>query len=318
METLPSNYILEKFYTSSGGPSYNRHTKAYNASCPVCREGKSWLKKKRLFYYPDTNSFYCFNCTKSWNSYTWLYQVTGMTKEEIFAEVHSGSFSRDISSEISNNKKPYISSMVLPHDSINLLDNQQQIFYGTDKNFQRALEYISIRKLDTAINKSRSYFISLTDNFHRNRLCIPYYDFNGKIVFYQTRALDGIEPRYLGKFGSDKSLFGIDRLDTEIDALFLFEGALDAIFVRNGLGVAGLTLTDTQNTQLQNFPFHKRIWVLDNPKFDQAAKENITKLLLNRECVFKWPDVPFKDFNDWAVADNLTEIDYKFVLQNLY
>ena len=56
----------------------------------------------------------------------------------------------------------------------------------------------------------------------------------------------------------------------------------------------------------------------DNPKFDQAAKENITKLLLNREYVFKWPDVPFKDFNEWAVADNLTEIDYKFVLENLY
>ena len=53
-------------------------------------------------------------------------------------------------------------------------------------------------------------------------------------------------------------------------------------------------------------------------QFTRWLKKNITKLLLNREYVFKWPDVPFKDFNEWAVADNLTEIDYKFVLENLY
>ena len=92
MNKIPTNYVLEKFYTYSGNPSYNKFTKTYNASCPVCREGKSWLKKKRLFLYPESDSFYCFNCVKAWNIYTWLYQVSGMTKEEIHQEAFSNDF----------------------------------------------------------------------------------------------------------------------------------------------------------------------------------------------------------------------------------
>jgi len=315
---IPSNYLLEKFYTYAGAPSYNKFTRTYSASCPVCREGKSWLKKKRLFFYPTSNSFYCFNCTKSWNSYTWLYAATGMTKEEIQAEIRSGNSSRDISQDISKNKTFTRPQMVLPHDSINLSELQQRCYYGTNRYVQAAMEYIEKRKLDTAVNKSSSYFISLTDNFHKNRLCIPYYDTNKKIIFYQTRSLDGTEPRYLNKIGCDKTLFGIERVDPNLDFIFLFEGPIDAMMVKNGVAVAGLTLTETQQKQLAEFPFHQKIWVLDNLKVDNAARENTKKLLLDRQRVFKWLDKPYKDFNEWAVAEDLTEIDYKLIVENLY
>ena len=318
MKQLPSNYVLEKFYTYAGSPSYNKYNKVYNGSCPVCREGKSWLKKKRLYFYPDSNSFYCFNCIQSWNSYAWIQHNSGMTREEIYAEAFSGNFSRDLTQEISKKKLVQREMSVLPYDSINLNDIQQRCFYGTNQYFQRALEYIEERKLNTAVNKNPAYYISLKDNFHKNRLCIPYYDFDKKIVFYQTRALDGSEPRYLGKSGADKTVFGIERAEPSIDSLFLFEGALDAIMVRNGLAVAGLTLTETQEKQLARFPFHDKIWVLDNPKMDETAKENIVKLLERKEKVFKWPDKSYKDFNDWAVAEKLNEIDYNFILENLY
>jgi len=313
---IPSNYVLEKFYTYSGSPSYSKFTKTYNASCPVCREGKSWLKKKRLFLYPESDSFYCFNCVKAWNIYTWLYQVSGMTKDEIHQEAFSNDFSREIVLE--NNKNKFVKKITpLPHDSINLNDLQQKIFYGNDKSFKNALEYIEKRKLNTAVNKSSSYFISLTDNFHKNRLCIPYYDLDKKIVFYQTRALDGSEPRYLNKVGCDKSLFGIERVDSDIEYLFLFEGAIDAMMVKNGLAVVGLTLTEYQKKQLNNFPFHKKIWVLDNLKIDKAAKESTQRLLLEGQTVFRWPDVSYKDFNEWAVKENLNEINYNIILENI-
>jgi hypothetical protein len=318
MSQLPSTYVLDKFYTYAGGPTYNKYTKVYNGSCPICREGKSWLKKKRLFFYPVTNSFYCFNCTKSWNAYSWIYETSGLTREEIMSEALSGESSRDISQEAFKKKAVARTSMVLPHDSININDIQQRCFYGTNQYFQKAVEYIDERKLNTAVNKSPAYYISLTDNFHKNRLCIPYYDFDKKIVFYQTRALDNSTPRYLGKMGSDKTVFGIERIDPSLDTIFLFEGALDAIMVRNGVAVAGLKLTETQEKQLNQFPFHDRVWVSDNPSMDQTAKNNVIKLLENKEKVFKWPKSSCKDFNDWAIADNTNEIDYKFILENLY
>lgn len=319
MNQLPSNYILEKFYSYAGAPSYNRYSKIYNASCPSCREGKSWLKKKRLYFYPTTNSFYCFNCAKSWSGYAWIQENSGLTREEIYAEAFSGDFSREITQEIPKKKAFQKEISILPYDSINLNDLQQRCFYGTNRFFQKAVEYIEERKLNTAINKSPAYYISLTDNFHKNRLCIPYYDFDRKIVFYQTRALDDSQPRYLGKTGADKTIFGIERLDPSIDTIFLFEGALDAIMVRNGVAVAGITLSEIQEKQLLKYPFHERVWVLDNPKFDKTAEENIIKLLERKEKVFNWPqDKSYKDFNEWAVKENLNEIDYKFILSNLY
>jgi hypothetical protein len=319
MKQLPSNYLLEKFYTFAGAPTYNKYNKVYNGSCPLCREGKSWLKKKRLFFYPETNSFYCFNCTKSWNGYNWVEENTGFSREEIYAEAFSGNFSRDITQEISKKKFIQKEISILPHDSINLNDIQQKCFYGTNRYFQKAIEYIEERKLNTAVNKSTTYYISLSDKIHKNRLCIPYYDFNKKIVFYQTRALDGSEPRYLGKSGADKTIFGIERVEPSIDSIFIFEGALDAIMVRNGVAVAGITLSELQEKQLMNFPFHDRIWVLDNPKLDKTAEQNIIKLLNRKEKVFNWPqDKPYKDFNEWAVKEGLDEIDYKIILNNLY
>lgn len=319
MNQLPSSYILEKFYTYTGEPSYNKYTKVYNASCPVCREGKSWLKKKRLYYYPNTNTFYCFNCEKSWTAYSWLYSVTGMTKEEIQSEVISGNSSLDVTGRISEKKLKTKQQGMLPHDSINLCDFQQKIFYGTNPFFQKALEYIEERKLNTAINKNKNYYISLTDFVHKNRLCIPYYNTENKVIFYQTRSLDGSEPRYLNKIGSEKSVFGIERIDQELDYIFIFEGPIDAMMVKNGVAVAGLTLTQTQEKQLSQFKFHKKIWVLDNLKVDNAAKENTTKLMLNGEKVFRWPqEIFYKDFNEWAIKENKNEIDYKIILDNLY
>jgi hypothetical protein len=198
------------------------------------------------------------------------------------------------------------------------MDQRQRLFYGTNRYFQKALEYIKERKLDTAVNKSPSYYISLTDNFHKNRLCIPYYDVDNKIVFYQTRSLDGSEPRYLNKIGYDKTIFGIERINPDLDYIFLFEGPMDAMMVQNGVAVAGLTLTEAQEKQLANFPFHQKIWVLDNLKLDDAAKKIVVKMLLKGDKIFRWPDKPYKDFNEWAVKENLNEIDYNFIVNSTY
>ena len=318
MNSLPTSYLLEKFYTYAGDPTYNKFTKVYNGSCPICREGKSWLKKKRLFFYPTTNSFYCFNCAQSWSEYAWIYKVTGLSKEEVQLEAFSGISSRDITDTIS--KKKDVSKRVippLPRDCININDPQQKIFYGANQYFQKAVEYVESRRLNTAVNKSSIYYISLTDFFHKNRLCIPYLNREGKVVFYQTRSLDGSEPKYLNKVGCDKTIFGIERVDPELEYLFIFEGPMDAMMVKNGIAIAGLKLTDYQKTQLAQFPFHTRIWITDNPKLDDAGKKNMLQLLEDREKVFAWGNKPYKDFNEWAVKEELDEIDYQTILNNL-
>lgn len=319
MRQLPSQYVLGKFFAHAGEPIFRKFDGIYNASCPICREGKSWLKKKRLYYYPSTNSFYCFNCSKSWSALHWIEECTGLSRQEIELEASFGDNSVDISSSLKENRVLRKEKPNLPYDSINILDSTQQKFYENNPCFQKTLEYVVQRRLDVAINRCNNYYISLTDYFHKNRLCIPYYNRENKINFYQTRALDNSEPRYLNKIGYDKTVFGLNTIKTNLEYIFLFEGPIDAMFVQNGVSLAGLTMSEIQNKQLQEFPFHEKIWVLDNPAKDSAAKEKIFNLINKKERVFKWKaNSPFKDFNEWAVKDQLTEIPVEEILNSCY
>jgi len=299
-------------------PEFRKHNGQYNAGCPICKEGKSLGKKKRLWYYPKTNTFHCFNCNETWSALNWVKKVTGMSYEDVQLDISTNNYSVDIYKNKNNSSFKKRELPDLPYDSINLFDEIQQRYYGNNKHFQNALDYAKDRRLDTAINKSPNLFISLTDFNHSNRLCIPFYDRNKKIVFYQTRALDSSEPRYLGKSGYDKTVFGIDRVDTDIPYIFLFEGPIDAMFVKNGVAIGGIQPTATQYDQLAEFPFHKKIWVLDNPSYDETAKDKSIELRQKNEDVFSWGiGKGYKDFNEWAVFEDLDEIPYEKILENL-
>lgn len=315
---LPESFVLNKLYSYSYEPTYNKFTNTYNAGCPICKEGKSLGKKKRLFYYPETNTFHCFNCSKSWSAYNWVINACNMSSEDIEEEVSTNSFSTDIGN------RPMRSSFKkslpdLPYDSINIFDPLQQQFYLNNKKFSEAFNYVKKRLLDQAVNKSPNLFISLTDFVHKNRICIPFYSLDGKIVFYQSRSIDATIPKYLGKHGYEKTLFGMERISIDIPYIFIFEGPIDAMFVKNGVAAAGINLTDVQKSQLLNFPFHKIIWVLDNPRFDETANRKTTELVMNRQKVFRWTDdMPYKDFNEMCTKKNIFEIDYNIIIENTF
>ena len=313
---LSESYILNALYTFSGSPTYNKYDGTYNCGCPICREGKSWGKKKRLFYYPKTKSFFCFNCSESWTAKQWIHEVSGISYEEMSAEDSQKDFSKDILGEAKIRKLILPS---LPHDSVNISDPIQKKYYQNNRWTNKAWDYIEKRRLSTAINSCGTFYMSFTDKTHKNRLILPFKDRQNKIVFYQTRSLDNSEPRYLGKTGHDKTVFGIDRVDPDFGYIFLFEGPIDSLFVRNGVGLAGLTMSETQRKQLAEFPFHQKIWILDNISVvkDEETKAKTLKLLNQSEKVYKWTN-QHKDFNDWATAENLDGIDYKKIVNNLY
>lgn len=323
MSRLPSAFVLSKFLVYGYEPTLRKGDGIYNAGCPICKEGKSLGKKKRLFYYPSSNSFYCWNCNRGWSALQWLERVTGQSREEINLEAQSGDYSADLTKSIFGEEKvPKKKLPSLPRDSINLCDKSQINYWKNNSSVQRALEYIHTRRLDTAINRTNSYYLSLNDYFHADRLVIPYLDWDKQIIFYQTRTVDGTEPRYLNKVGYDKSIFGIERVSLEIDHLFVHEGPIDASFVKNGLALAGLVITKTQKEQLSKFPLMQKIWVLDNPRFDgpdKPVQKKLIELLEKGEKCFKWPtEMVYKDFNEIAVKKGIDEIPQEWILSNLY
>ena len=316
MVKIPDSYLLNKFYSHSHDPSFKKYEGTYNAGCPICREGKSLGKKKRLFYYPKTQSFYCFNCNKSWNGVSWLLEVTGMSIPEIKLEISTDKNSFEINLD-KKNFSALKNSSDLPYDSINLFDSLQLSYYQNNEIVLKALKYIKTRRINEAINKPKNLFLSLKDFIHKNRLCIPFCDEKKKIVFYQTRCLDDSHPRYLSKLNAEKTVFNIENVNSFLDYIFLLEGPIDAMFIKNGVGVAGINLTDTQKEQLSKYPLLQRIWILDNPKIDNTANKKIQELISKKEKVFCWQN-QYKDLNEWCVSDGINEITPNTILNSLY
>ena len=216
----------------------------------------------------------------------------------------------------------------LPKDAINLLDSTQVNYFKKTPIVAKALELIKKRRLDTAINRPKTLWLSTEDPVHKNRLVIPFYNNLGKIEHYQTRTIleqsDKQYPKYLSKQNSEKTLFGIDRVDQEQKHIFITEGPIDAFFIKNCVAVAGInessksTFTKKQETQLKEFPLQEIIWVLDNQYVDTASRKKTLHLLKQGFKIFLWPKElkKYKDINELCIATKIDEIGPNFILKN--
>jgi len=329
MRSVPQEYSIQKFYQYAGSPKYNRSTRTYSASCPLCREGSSWGRKRRLYYILDDDYIYCHNCGWSGSPIKFIQENSTLTVDDIVAE--SAEFDIlpvDISTTEETLKR--VQADTLPRDSINLFDEQQIQYYKNNTVVNQCLDIVTKRRISTSINRPKTIWVSLEDYTHKNRLVFPFYGLNGDILFYQTRTVLNTDnkhyPKYLSKANSDKTLFNIDKVQNG-DTIFIFEGPIDACFVQNGIALAGINessstmFTQTQRTQLAQFGLYKQIWALDSQWQDTASYNKTKKLIDSGEIVFLWPEEygkRFKDFNDMAIALNLDEIPQSFIIDHSY
>lgn len=316
---LPEEYIVQQILQYAGYPNVKRDG-TIESGCPICHEGTSWGKKRRLFYIPEYGNFHCKNCQRSWYPITWIMQVSGKTYSEIIQEAKEYEYvPADLICRVKEQFK--VKSESLPKNSINLSDPHQLSFYAKNTVVIAALALIDRRRLNVAVNKPTTYYVSLDDYIHKNRLCIPFESESGSIDFFQTRSMftGDTSPKYLGKVGGDKSVFGINRISEKIDYIFKFEGPIDSTFVKNGVGLCGVTQSTIQTEQLKRFPFHQQIWVLDNQHIDRTARDKTRELIDRGERVFIWPKSDtLKDFNDLAIKSKINEIPTNFILQTAF
>lgn len=329
MTVLPVDFIVQQFYLYAGFPKYNRLSKTYYGSCPTCREGNSWGKKRRLFYIEKKNLIYCHNCGLSMAPIKWIQTVSNKAYSEVLKEADSF-VPESIDLDSKEKKVNSNNSEILPEDSINLMDHSQINFYKDNMYVKAALELLAKRRLTHAINKPDSFYISLKKGTHQNRLIIPFKDLDGKIVHYQSRTIienkKFVKPKYLSKINSEKTLFGVDRVREKTNYIFVTEGPIDACFIRNGVAVAGITkngnhlFTDRQKQQLKMFPQHELVWVLDNQKLDATSKSKSLALIKQGYKVFIWPEElkKIKDINDLCINYNLNKISTSFILKNSF
>ena len=326
MISLPREYIVAKFYEYGRSPIYNKFNNVYQCSCPVCRES---LKKRRCYYLPDNDNVYCHNCGWSSKPWKWIREVSGLSNQQIIDEVKEYDVSVDIGKV--EEVRPTVQASTLPEDSINFSDAHQLEYYKDNHIIRACKHIIKSRRLHTAVNRPDNLYVSLKDMVHKNRIVIPFVNERGEIEFYQTRTVKTSDlrtkPKYLGKVGAEKTLFNIDKVSSDHDKVYIFEGPIDAFFVRNSVAVAGITergrsFTKRQEEQLNGtLKWYDKVWILDSQWGDRASMIKSEALLNQGETVFIWPETlgrKYKDFNDLAIAANKDEIGWDWIQKNTF
>jgi DNA primase len=161
-------------------------------------------------------------------------------------------------------------------------------------------QYIDERMISRAPNVTSRW--TMYYNQKTRRLVIPWFK-NGKIIYYQERALyRDQQPKYLfPKNITERPLFGVDNIDTAYPWIFYLEGALDSIWVKNGVAAGSISLSKTQMDTLSNFVEQRIVYFPDNPWVDKASLENIRKLSQTQKdlLVWMWPkEIKEKDVNE--------------------
>ncbi len=330
---IPQEYIVQKFYQYAGYPKFKKFSNTYMAGCPICREGKSWNKKRRCIYLVDDNKICCHNCGWYGDTVKWVQEVSGLTFVEIINESKNyeilplEALADDQRSDI---QKP-IKVERLPLESIDLFDKMQINYYNNNRTVNDALLLLEKRRMINAINRPKSLFLSLNDKVHKNRIIIPFYNEENEVIFYQSRIIYDkdlrLYPKYLSKINGEKSLYNINNINADLEYIFVFEGPIDAFFVRNGTAISGIQenshtmFSALQENQLNSFKFHKRIWVLDSQYNDRASRNKTEKLIQNGETVFIWPEndgKKYKDINDLVIDKKIDSVDPSYFVENSY
>ena len=319
---LPREFIQDYFMRYAGSPKV-RSNGILNGSCPTCHEGNSWGKKRRLFYIPNGDYLICHNCNRSWKPLKWIMEMSGKSYREIAAELGDYDYCsiNEVAPITQEAEKP-VYRPDLPYGTVTLDDEVQIKYYAKNKTVIKALQYVTARRLDKAPYHVK-YGACVDDYVHKNRLVIPFLDFSGQVIFYQTRKLfdDDPSPKYMSKGDAIKSVFGIENVDNSLPYLFITEGPIDATFVKNGVSMAGLSPNDFQINQLNTYFGHEQIWVLDNDfRRNREVLAKYVNLIREGRRVFIWPDafIRYKDINEVCVDRELNELPWQLFVKYSY
>ena len=309
-----TSYMADMIYQLVPGVR-RQGTNQLNFRCPICGDGKKKTSRRGHFYLND-GTYYCWNagCPAHDHGMTGLQFLSALTKKsqyEIKIELikMAGSFQSVVNkSTVQNKSKTAEDINALFNDLKIKKKNKQSLIEQqlTDNNWSYLPDWV-----EQEVDKRKIYkspFIKsdwqLFYDKKTNRLVIPWTD-----EYYQLRALTKKQEQESGKYlfppEIEKPIFGLNMIDTSFKYLFLLEGVFDAIFVKNGLAVGSLNLSNHQQQILEDYTDYTIVYFMDNQYKDKSSYNQTLKLCKEKPWInlFIWPEKlkQFKDVNETII-----------------
>ena len=310
----------------------------FNFKCNVCGDGHH---KKRGYLVFDTSRdliyYKCFNegdCAaagdgNTWHASRWL----KFTDKNLYSAYRSelkesrvkrigklrfkteksaqncptspGSHSEPVSAKVAITTR--VPPKVAQNSSLELTDIEREFssFLPIKKCPDNLKEPVKKFCLGRMLPKERiKEFRVAVNGKYRNRIIIPTFDENHKLIYFQARALLGQTPKYLNSVAPRENvIYGLDRVDKSKPVIVL-EGPIDSMFVENGVATMGCSYSKEVQSKLDQM---NCLYLMDN---DRAGNSKSRELLQTGHKVFLWTkflrgnclDKNLKDLNEYVVS----------------
>ena len=268
-------------------------------------------RKKNDYFYM------CHNCGASTSFYNFLKQVDPNLLEAYQLERYKLSAN-------TNSPEPEFSELKVQPVFRKSLD-LPKISELPEGHF--AKDYVLGRKIPEAMHSSLYYaedFKAFVESFDvekdlkedDKRLIIPFHDKEGNITGFQGRALGESKIRYITiKLGEDiPGMFGIDKLNLD-EKIYVFEGPIDSMFIKNSVGVASSAL----ESAAKHLDKSKIVLVFDNEPRNKEIVKLMEHAIDNHFNVIVWPEmIDEKDVNDMVLQGFDIEDLHDIMEKNTY
>ena len=270
----------------------------YNCRCPICGDSQKNKSKARGYFFQISQvyRFQCHNCGASMSIRAFLKTVAPMLLDEYELETFKEknktkaevrhlepkkisypieSFNLKCISEMphSHPAKNYVIERMIPEDKFDLIYYQPKFLKWVNE----------VTKEDSLIKKDHP------------RLVFPYFDEEGNVFRFNSRAFGKESPRYQQTIiDQDKPrLYGLERVSKYLP-VFVIEGQIDSLFLPNCLAVG----TANYNVSYLN-RFPNRIYVPDNQPRNPEVVRQLEPIVNSGQSIVLWQeDFGGKDINE--------------------
>jgi len=302
-------YVVQKIYELIPG-SKHKTSVGINFACPICGDSKTSKKKKRGWFFTSSGMYHCYNggCEVHLSALKFLSALEHKDIKEVKKDVlifyknnvgvfnnlmalfKSGSDAHTAQSKPEDPPKFIQQSIDIPDDWIDIEKHDQ------------AFKIVESRKIMQAPFIPKNW--KLYFDTYSNRIVIPWIR-NSHMVYYQKRSIYKNDTnKYLFPANTEKDIFGLDNLDQSFPYIFMLEGVFDSIWVKNGIAIGGISLTEHQQKLLEEFKLNYTfVYMFDNQNIDHSARDNYLKLAKDKHNLFIWDkSIKYKDVNEYVLA----------------